>query len=300
MVKLIEEKTVQLGKVTPSLNSSLVDYAKLIGITKIELLEELIAKELKGRVLTKGLIVPDKPFYFNMEDLLTEGTVVASINKPSREFNKYFMVKRIANNLDSITAEFRTYCYNDNKYLHKGIFVYYLFSTIAKPVPLVFDYNIESNELVISVVKLSELTLLIESEEDVVTVEEIIKTVKDNVETYNSLAKEDITSIETEEFYLKMMSSISKVMEDFKGIKQIDLWANYNVNEFNKPLAEDVVDYSFIKKSIKTEDIFQKLIQQEKELKKLNENLKDFKEFKESVEDIKKWWLAVEQEHKED
>ena len=77
MVRPIEEKTVQLGKVTPTLNNALLDYAKLIGITKIELLEELIAKELEGRVLTKGFIVPDKPFYFNLDVLLTEGTVMA-------------------------------------------------------------------------------------------------------------------------------------------------------------------------------------------------------------------------------
>lgn len=300
MVKLIEEKTVQLGKVTPSLNTALVDYAKLIGITKIELLEELIAKELKGRVLTKGFIVPDKPFYFNMEELLSEGTVVASTNKPSREFNKYYIVKKIANNLDSITAEFRTYCYNDNKYLHKGIFIYYLFSYFVKPVPLVFDYDIKTNELVISLVKLSELRLLIESEEDIATVEEIVKTVKDNIKTYDSLAKEDITSIETEEVFTRIMNDTVTVIEDFTGRKQIDLWTKYRVNEFTEPLADEVPDVKYITESIKTEDIFKKLMEQEKELKKLNENLKGFKEFKESVEDIKKWWLAVEQEHKED
>ena len=61
-----EEKTIQLGKVTPSLNEALVDYAKLIGISKIKLLEELISNELEGRILTKGFIVPDKHFFFNI------------------------------------------------------------------------------------------------------------------------------------------------------------------------------------------------------------------------------------------
>ena len=51
MVRIKEEKTKQLGKVTPSLNKKLVDYCKLIRVNKIDLLEELIAKELEGKVL---------------------------------------------------------------------------------------------------------------------------------------------------------------------------------------------------------------------------------------------------------
>ena len=298
MVRPIEEKTVQLGKVTPTLNNALLDYAKLIGITKIELLEELIAKELEGRVLTKGFIVPDKPFYFNLDVLLTEGTVKASTNKPSREFNKYYTVKKIANNLDSKNAEFRTYCYNDNKALHKGIFIYYIFSKEAKPVPLVFDYNIESNELTISCIKLSELALLIESEEDVTTVETILNDVKENVETWTSLADKDLDFIENEEdkFYITFMASISEVIEGFKGRKEIDL-LKFNVNEFDKPLAEDVVKFSYVGRSIKTEDIFQKLIQQEQELKKLNNYVNEVKEV---ADKIKEWWIMEEEDKEEE
>ena len=298
MVRLIEEKTVQLGKVTPTLNKSLVDYAKLIGITKIDLLEELIYKELEGRVLTKGFIIPEKPFYFNLEELLTEGTVKASINKPSTDFNKYYTVKKIANNLDSKNSNFRTYCYNDNKALHKGIFIYYIFSREAKPVPLVMDYNIESNELTISLIKLSDLTLLIENEEDVVTVENILKTTKENIETYSYLADKDVDFIEDYEegnWYIKFMDSITGVIEDFKGRKMIDL-LKYNVNEFDNPLAEDVVKYSYVGESIKTEDIFKKLIQQEQELQKVNSKLEVFEGIRKEVEEISKWFIMKEEE----
>lgn len=287
MVKLMEDKTAQLGKVTPSLNAALVDYANLIGITKIELLEEMITKELEGRVLTKGFIVPDKPFYFNLDVLLTEGTVKASTNKPSRDFNKFYMVKKITNNLDSKTAEFRTYCYNDNKNLHKGIFIYYIFSKEAKPVPLVFDYNSESNDLTISFIKLSEISLLIESEEDVDTVKNILQSVKDNVEKWNYLAtkEEGLDFIENYEdnFYITFMGSISEVIEGFKGRKEIDL-LKFNVNEFDNSLAEDVVKYSYVGRSIKTEDIFKKVIQQEQELKNLNSQIENIKELAERVQ----------------
>ena len=293
MVKLIEEKTVQLGKVTPTLNEALVDYAKLIGTTKIELLEGLIAEELKGKVLTKGFIVPEKPFYFNMNDLFTYGTVKASINKPSTDFNKYYTVKKIANNLDSKNSDFRTYCYNDNKALHKGIFIYYFFSKEAKPVPLVFDYNIESNELIISLIKLSDIVLLIETEEDVATVEAIIKSVKDNVENY-VMSSEDP---EEEIVNINFIGSIVDVIEDFSGRKKIDLLTKYNVNEFDSSLVEDLPNYEYVTSdSIKTEDIFKKLIQQEQELKKISSEVKKFEEIEELVKDISKWYIMEEEE----
>ena len=296
MVRLTEEKTVQLGKVTPTLNESLVDYAKLIGITKIELLEDLIAKELKGKVLTKGFIVPEKPFYFNMNDLFTYGTVKASINKPSTDFKNYYTVKKIANNLDSKNSNFRTYCYNDNKALHKGIFIYYFFSNEAKPVPLVMDYNIESNELTISLIKLSELSLLIENKEDVATVEAIVKSVKDNVENYVISSENN----EEEVVNINFIGSVVDVIEDFSGRKKIDLLAKYNVNEFDSSLVEDLPNYEYVTSdSIKTEDIFKKLIQQEKELETLNSKMVVLNDIAEQIEKINEWWILKEEEPEE-
>jgi len=303
MVKLIEEKTVQLGKVTPTLNESLVDYAKLIGTTKIELLEELIQKELEGRVLTKGFIVPEKPFYFNMNELLAEGTVEASTNKPSRNFKEFYTVKKIANNLDSKNTEFRTYCYNENKDLHKGIFIYYFFSKEAKPVPLVMDYNSKEKKLVLSFIKLSDLPLLIEAEEDVVTVEEIIESVKYNVEKYSSFfssRKEEvdfIEDVEASKFYNSFMLEVVKVIEDFIGRRKIDLLTKYNVDEFDNPISEDVVKYSYVaSNSIKTEDIFKKLIQQEQELKKVSSKIEVFEDIKKQVEEISQWFIMEEED----
>ena len=304
MVKLMEEKTEQLGKVTPSLNEAVKDYAKLIGITKIELLEGLIAKELEGRVLTKGFIVPEKPFYFNMKELLEEGTVEASTNTPSRDFSKYYTVKKISNNLDSKNAEFRTYCYNDNKALHKGVFIYYFFGKEAKPVPLVFDYNIESNELTISFVKLSELTYLIESEEDVPIIEGVIESVKNNVERWEKASQEEeldfINQTEESRFFLDIMGATSDVIGDFIGRKKIDLLTKFNVNEFDSSLAEDVTKYSYVvPDSIKTEDIFKKLIQQEKELEKLNSKVAVLNELQEDINRISKWFIVEEDKPEE-
>ena len=304
-----EKKDAQLGKVAPSLNKALVDYAKLIGISKIKLLEELISNELEGRILTKGFIVPDKPFYFNIEELFEKGTVKASTNKPSNSFNKYYTVKKIANNLDSKNAEYRTYCYNDNKYLHKGIFIYYIFSKEAKPVPLVFDYNSKDKELVISLIEIEQITYLIESEEDVVTVENLLKSVEDNVKNYSSAMATpeldltlngNVISNKKAKFYNSFINSITSVIEDFQGRKKIDLLSKYDVNEFDKIFSEDEIKFNFVAgrefnpdETITTEDIFKKLLQQEAQLNNYNSTVK---ELKGTIKEFKEWFNMIDNE----
>lgn len=296
MVRLKEDKTAQLGKVTPSLNNALVDYAKLIGVKKIDLLEELILKELEGKVLTKEFIVPDKPLYFNMEELLENGTVKALTNKPSTDFNKYFTVKKIPNNLDSKNKEFKTYCYNDNEYLHKGVYIYYiLYGAVAEPMALVFDfssYESKFKELVISRISLNDINLLIESEEDVPTIEAIIEKVNYNVERYNSLMASgkfiDFTDgSEDSIFYNNFIAESYEVIEDFKGRRQIELLSKYGINEFSKRSNEETIDSDISLDSITTtEDVYKLAVENEKKYNKLSSEVKEFKKEAKQINDI--------------
>lgn len=290
MKDLKEEKTKQLGKVTPSLNEKLVNYCKLIGVKKIDLLENLINKELEGKVLTKGFIVPERTFYFNMEKLLEEGTVKATANKPSTDFKSYYTVKKIPNNLDSKNEELKTYCYNDTEYLHKGIYIHYiLYGGLAEPMALVFDfytYEAKYEELVISKIDLTDLRLLIETEEDVETVETIIKNVEYTVKKYNEITNSgkelDLTdSSENSEFYVNLMSV--DVIEDFKGRRQIELLSKYGIDEFTKlETEEDVNSEAVTLDSItSTEDVYNLAIENKKKYdevtSKLNSLQKDLK-----------------------
>ena len=308
MVRLKKGRTAQLGKVEPSLNEKLVDYAKLIGDNKIDLLEELILKELEGKVLTKGFIVPEKLYYFNMKELLEEGTVKASTNKPSTDFENFYTVKMIANNLDSKNKEFKTYCYNDNKDLHKGIFIYYfLNSTEAKYMALVFDYNSLEEELIISRINSKDLRLLIETEEDVKTVEEIIDTVKYNLERYNEIASSGkyldfLDPTEDSTFFIEFGTATTKVIEDFTGRKKLDLLIDYGINDFY--VNELPVDLDSISlESINTiEDIYKLAAKTEKKYKKLssevNKASKDIKALFDKVEELDNvTWEDVKKEH---
>ena len=287
-----EKRTQPLGKVKPSLNNQLMDYCKLIGVKKIDLLENLINKELEGKVLTKGFIVPERTFYFNMEKLLEEGTVEAKTNKPSTDFKSYYTVKTIPNNLDSKNEEFKTYCYNDTEYLHKGLYIHYiLYGGLAEPMALVFDFTSYENKyegLVISKIDLTDLKLLIETEEDVETVEEIINKVNYDVEKYNSLMASgkfiDTTdNSEDSIFYNTFILDNCKVIEDFKGRRQIELLSKYGINEFSKLETEETVDSEAVTLDsiTTTEDVYKVAIENKKKYdeitSKLNSTQKDIK-----------------------
>ena len=139
MVRLKEERTVQLGKVTPSLNKKLVEYAKLIGVKKIDLLEELISKELSGKVLDNSFIVPKKPFYFNFNELLAKGTVEASTKKPSSDLYNQIIIKQIPNNFDVFEEDLKSYCYDHNSKLHRGIINFSFKEDIKEEVEVGYD-----------------------------------------------------------------------------------------------------------------------------------------------------------------
>ena len=308
MVKLKEEKTVQLGKVTPSLNKSLVDYAKLIGTTKIDLLEELIIKELEKRVLTKDFIVPEKHFHFNIKELLANGTVKASTNKPSNNFDNYFTVKKIANNLDSKNKEYRTYCYNDNKDLHKGIFVFYFFSKKGtKPVPIVLDYNMELNELTISLIELEDMKFLIENEDDVETTENIIKDVKKYIsfctDFFNGLRKfnenESIDTLEfiPFEFMINKLDTNFEVIEDFKGRKLFELSKlntdGLNLDEFIEVFDDSDLLNAYENNDFSFETIHNKLIEQEKTIKGYKQYYDGLKKEIDFIKSKQKEWNEI-------
>ena len=68
-------KTKQLGAVEPEFNEKLVEYSKLIGISKTDLIEELFYKETEDKVLNNEFIAIDVPYFINFVELLNNGTV---------------------------------------------------------------------------------------------------------------------------------------------------------------------------------------------------------------------------------
>lgn len=315
----MEEKKIQLGELEANLVNDLDNYVNVnksngVKITRMGIIRDLIKDFLEGKVLTKDLIELDKEnyFYFNKKELLENWIVKAVPEEPSSDFNNYYTVKAVPNNLDSYNAEINSYCYGTDSNRHKGIFIYYFFNIYgANPVPLVFD--LKGNELTISLIKLSELKLLINNEEDVKTVEDIVETYKNDVATYKELIvkpEEAVLIGETGAFFNDFTGRITSVIEDYKGRKLIDLTVKYNLNVLGVPEETSSEINSDVELYNPIEDLINSNVAKDKELKDIKKNyvepvkeiikeIERVESLKETEEGFNELWEELKQEDKE-
>ena len=196
-------KDVQLGQVEAEFNEKLVNYSKLIGKSKIQLIEELFNKETEGKILTNDYILINEVFYFNFLDLQKNKRVKAT-KEPDSTANliNICIVKKIPNNLDVFDKTKRTFCYNGVTNKHKGVYSYnFIFLNKDKPKDskllqdyLLFEYDSETEELFISLTTIDNIELML----DVTEAEDIISDLlffnKQYTEAFKNLkeAPEDI------------------------------------------------------------------------------------------------------------
>lgn len=152
-------KEVQLGKVEAELNEKILQYSNLIGLSKVDLIEELFYKEIEGKILTNTSFILEEVFYIDFKELLDKGEVKATKKRPNKDLNNISIIKRIVNNLDVFDKEKRTFCYNGVAEEHLGVYSYNKFILNAvKPKQvnlfqyyLLFEYNSGTEELIIRV-----------------------------------------------------------------------------------------------------------------------------------------------------
>ena len=197
----------------PELVNKLNKYCSKTGIKRTELVTELIEKELKGKILTNDFIELEKPFYFNMKELLEKGTVEASTKKPSSDLYNEIIIKAVPNNIDTFEEKLKTYCYDNDSKLHRGIITFLIkeevkiknvigydeenetevvrtiTKSVAKTVYLLFDYfsaiskdhfiTFEKPTLKVSLLTVNELPVLLDNSKDVLaTIEKEIDSIQ--------------------------------------------------------------------------------------------------------------------------
>jgi len=90
-------------------------------LNRSDFILDLVEKELQGLVLDNTEIKLEEPFYFNMKELLENGTVKAAKKNPIHEREEIQIVKSVPNNLDTFNREYRTFCSENISSLHIGI-----------------------------------------------------------------------------------------------------------------------------------------------------------------------------------
>ena len=290
----------QLGELEASLVKKLDDYVDLTKTnpdinseTRMGIIRKLIKDFLEGKVLTKDFIELEHYYYFNRKELLENGTVKAVPEEPFSDFDNSFTVKAVPNNLDSFDVETNSYCYGNNSNIHKGIYIYHEHgiesnSFYANPVPLLFNYDMANNFIIISLVKIEDFTLFVKSEEDIETINSIVEYehyFQNNFKIINEDGSQDL-NIE-----LCFTGKEIKVIEDFKGKKIVEL-----LNEYDKDMFKNTLLNSDIETDINLNnpigDLINSNVAKDKELKEINERyVKPLKEVQEKLKelDFLKW-----------
>lgn len=203
----------------PELINSLSSYCSLIGIDRTKYISEVLSKELENLILTKDFINLEEPFYFNWSELEEKRIVTATTEEPIQDLEKCYLVKKVPNNFDSFNKEFRTYCFKNNKNIHRGIY-FYPKPALHEPTldfkellvyPIYFNYNIKENSLEMSMIKINEL---------------------DNYINFKELAEEDIFSdlkyylenlIDNEgNLNIKTVVSVYNIIEHYPSVKTVE------------------------------------------------------------------------------
>ena len=173
-VRINDNLNFKLNEYVKTLKKNNVKYLdteknKFYDITATSILNELLEDYLKDKIILNEYIPLKKPFYFNLKELKDKKQVKAFITKPPI-VNDIFFINQIPNNLDTFNKEFKHYCFEDNKYLHRGLkFILnpeyqanngkWSFTGLNKEV-YVYDYNLKENKLNMSLLDYNELTFL--------------------------------------------------------------------------------------------------------------------------------------------
>lgn len=96
------------------------------GLGRNEFINSLIKKELEGKVLDNTFIHLFKtktPYYFNKSELIENGIAEASKFLIDNDLEETVVIESIPNNLDEFSDIHKSYCYENNKDLHAGVYI---------------------------------------------------------------------------------------------------------------------------------------------------------------------------------
>lgn len=140
----------------------IIKHCELNNISQNKFIRSLINNYFNNKIVSNDFIKLDKPFYFNVNDLLNNNSVVCSLDKPTSNINNYYVIDKAINNLDKYEPNYKTFC-TGGKYEHKGILINcFKIHNEIKPFYLLFEFKdnpSKENEplLKLSIVKLNEL-----------------------------------------------------------------------------------------------------------------------------------------------
>lgn len=140
---------------------------KTYDIHAVDIVNKLLEDFFKNKIVSNDYIMLDKPFYFNMNDLKENKEIKATQKQPLTDKENIYIINKIPNNLDSFNKEFKSYCFDDIKGNHRGIFIKPNiildnkgnYTSKVNYLITIYDYDIINNSLKIGLLENKHLDL---------------------------------------------------------------------------------------------------------------------------------------------
>lgn len=227
-------------KISRTQHNNLLNYKELLNkrnkknkIKLTDLVNNILEDYFKDKLLTNSYILPDRELYFNYLELMREKEVKATVNRKFKDLDYLFRVRKIPNNLDTFNYEYDSYCYDDIKGFHKGIYIYNFIGLDSwyyegyihdEEIILVFEYDENKKELTIGLVEKEKINLYFNNRE-----KEILLKLLQDQENYKKLILQDNSKINAEVF--------------LSGFEVIVSNAQLTEIETNKEISEAIEKY---------------------------------------------------------
>ena len=159
-VKLYKNDYKLLSDYVQMLKDNNIKNDKGYIITRGEIIHHALKNVFQNKILINDYITLDKPFYFNMNDLINNKSVEASQDIPIKDLENTYIINKIPNNLDSFNKDYETYCFNNQLNSHRGILFNYkhkfslefknefTFTDNMECLILIFDYKLKSDYII--------------------------------------------------------------------------------------------------------------------------------------------------------
>ena len=104
----------------PSNMDKVHKYMEMSNISKTKFFDELLEEFFNNKVLEKGFLELEMPYYANTSDLIKKRVVNATTEKPTSNLKNQMIIFKVPTNLDSWSTKYNTFC-SEHPNHHQGI-----------------------------------------------------------------------------------------------------------------------------------------------------------------------------------
>lgn len=104
----------------PSNMDKVHKYMEMSNISKTKFFDELLEEFFNNKVLEKGFLELEMPYYANTSDLIKKRVVNATAEKPTSNLKNQMIIFKVPTNLDSWSTKYNTFC-SEHPNHHQGI-----------------------------------------------------------------------------------------------------------------------------------------------------------------------------------